>query len=77
MTTRFGVIAVVSLTSLILAAGCAAESGDADDEPINADNDLTSSVSLPGNATKLSAITEARASDVYGLSLTQEQEQTE
>lgn len=64
MTTRFGVIAVLSLTSLVLAAGCAAESGEPDDEPINADNDLTSSVSLPGNATKNIALNTTKAGDV-------------
>jgi hypothetical protein len=64
MTTRVGILAVVSLTSLVLAAGCAADAGDADDEPLNADSDLTSSVSLPSNGTKNIALNASRAGDV-------------
>src|SRR4051812_43951631 len=64
MTTRVAVLAVVSLTSLVLAAGCAADAGDADDEPLNADNDLTSSVSLPANGTKTIALNASKAGDV-------------
>ncbi|HEY8076562.1 MAG TPA: DUF3105 domain-containing protein, partial [Labilithrix sp.] len=51
MTTRFGVCAVVSLTSLALAVGCAAQTGDEEADPISNDADITSTAHLAAGGT--------------------------
>jgi hypothetical protein len=64
MTTGLGVIAVVSLTSLVLAAGCAAQTGDDEADPLSADADLTSTLRLPDNGSKTVAINASADGDV-------------
>lgn len=62
MTTRLAVFAAISCSSLMFFAGCAAQTEEG--APIDAESDLTSSVSLPGFATKTIALNASRPADV-------------
>ncbi len=64
MTTRFGILAVISCTSLVMAIGCTAESGEPDAEPLSADADLTSTVRVADNGTTTVPLNAQNDSDV-------------
>jgi hypothetical protein len=64
MTARAAFLALLSATSLVLAAGCAAETGDNGGEEMSADNDLTSTLHVPANGSATIRLSAKTARDV-------------